>query len=252
MATASTWLPPASTRPMASDAPWRVSSPWSTTSRKARWRCTTPKAMHSSPWKATTAGQARQRTSRCRCASRFPPSRSEKHRRRASRMPSDREPPKGCATRPVLRVERGVATPDDDRLAEEVPVAMHFDGEPFAVMMATPTDLEDFARGFALTEGRVGSVTDIERIDVQEVLEGITVNIRTAKTCRSRFSGDGSPPHPSPQGSAGIADEIGSYKGTVGDDEGIAGKAGSHKERLLPGRSGCGICGSRELEDVVR
>jgi len=167
-------------------------------------------------------------------------------------MPSDREPPKGCATRPVLRVERGVATPDDDRLAEEVPVAMHFDGEPFAVMMATPTDLEDFARGFALTEGRVGSVTDIERIDVQEVLEGITVNIRTAKTCRSRFSGDGSPPHPSPQGSAGIADEIGSYKGTVGDDEGIAGKAGSHKERLLPGRSGCGICGSRELEDVVR
>jgi FdhD protein len=132
-------------------------------------------------------------------------------------------------------VERGVATPDDDRLAEEVPVAMHFDGEPFAVMMATPTDLEDFARGFALTEGRVGSVTEIERIDIQEVLEGITVNVRTAKTCRSRFSGEPGSPHPSPEGFAGIADEI-----------------GSHKERLLPGRSGCGICGSRELEDVVR
>lgn len=133
-----------------------------------------------------------------------------------------------------------MATPDDDRLAEEVPVAIHFDGEPFAVMMATPLDLEDFARGFALTEGRVGSLAEIERIDVQEVLEGITVNIRTSKTCRSRFSGEGllpqSPPQPSPQGSAGIADEIGSY----------------NKERLLPGRSGCGICGSRELEDVVR
>ena len=160
-------------------------------------------------------------------------------------MPSDRAPPKGCATRPVLRVERGVATPDDDRLAEEVPIAMHFDGEPFAVMMATPTDLEDFARGFALTEGRVGSVADIERIDVQEVLEGITVNVRTAKTCRSRFSGEGSSPQPSPDRSAGIADEIGSYNST-------AGEIGSHKERLLPGRSGCGICGSRELEDVVR
>jgi FdhD protein len=132
-------------------------------------------------------------------------------------------------------VERGVATPDDDRLAEEIPVAMHFDGEPFAVMMATPTDLEDFARGFALTEGRVGSVTEIERIDIQEVLEGITVNVRTSKTCRSRFSGEPGSPHPSPEGFAGIADEIGSYK-----------------ERLLPGRSGCGICGSRELEDVVR
>jgi FdhD protein len=160
-------------------------------------------------------------------------------------MSSERQPPKGCATRPVLRVERGVATPDDDRLAEEVPVAMHFDGEPFAVMMATPTDLEDFARGFALTEGRVGSVAEIERIDVQEVLEGITVNVRTAKTCRSRFSGDGSSPRTSTEGAAGMADEIGSY-------EGIAGGAGSHKERLLPGRSGCGICGSRELEDVVR
>jgi FdhD protein len=156
-------------------------------------------------------------------------------------------------------VERGVATPDDDRLAEEVPVAMHFDGEPFAVMMATPTDLEDFARGFALTEGRVGSVTEIERIDIQEVLEGITVNVRTSKTCRSRFSGEPGSPHPSPEGFAGIADEIGSYNsnadeiGPTADEIGpTADDIGSHKERLLPGRSGCGICGSRELEDVVR
>ncbi|APG03148.1 formate dehydrogenase family accessory protein FdhD [Luteibacter rhizovicinus DSM 16549] len=154
-------------------------------------------------------------------------------------MPSDRHVPTGTATRPVLRVERGIASADDDRLAEEVPVAMHVDGEPFAVMMATPMDLEDFARGFALTEGRVGSIDEIERIDVQEVLEGITVNIRTAKTCGSRFSGDGSLPRESPDRSAGIADEIGSYK--------------EHAlPRQLPGRSGCGICGSRELEDVVR
>ena len=81
-------------------------------------------------------------------------------------MQSDRPSPKGSATRPVLRVERGIATSDDDRLAEEVPIAMHVDGDPFAVMMATPLDLEDFARGFALTEGRVGSIDDIERIDV--------------------------------------------------------------------------------------
>jgi FdhD protein len=177
-------------------------------------------------------------------------------------MPSDRPMPRGTATRPVLRVERGVATSDDDRLAEEVPVAMHVDGEPFAVMMATPIDLEDFARGFALTEGRVVSIAEIERIDVQEVLEGITVNIRTTKTCRSRlddnpatdetcrsrFSGDGSSPEASPKtsperpaGPARIADEPGSHTGP-----------GRHLPRQLPGRSGCGICGSRELEDVVR
>ncbi|SKB31672.1 FdhD protein [Luteibacter sp. 22Crub2.1] len=124
----------------------------------------------------------------------------------------DRPPPAGCATRPVLRYERGQATEDDDRLAEEVPVAMHFDGQPFAVMMATPCDLEDFARGFALTEGRVASIDDIVSVEVSEVLEGITVDVRTVGATR----------------------------------------AGDTRRGELPGRSGCGICGSRELEDVVR
>jgi FdhD protein len=127
----------------------------------------------------------------------------------------------------VLRVERGVATPDDDRLAEEVPVAMHFDGKPFAVMMATPADLEDFARGFALTEGKVDSIVDIEHIEIREVLEGVTVDVRRA------FSA-----------SDAIADIVGSYR----DREAAKDPA----PRELPGRSGCGICGSRELEDVVR
>jgi FdhD protein len=134
-------------------------------------------------------------------------------------MPApDRAPPAGCATRPVLRFERGQRIEDDDRLAEEVPVAMHFNGESFAVMMATPDDLEDFARGFALTEGKVGSLDDIESIEVREVLEGITVDVNTY--------GPGSPVDARPAGDA--------------------------RRRQLPGRSGCGICGSRELEDVVR
>ncbi|WP_448100222.1 formate dehydrogenase accessory sulfurtransferase FdhD [Luteibacter jiangsuensis] len=141
-------------------------------------------------------------------------------------MPPERQPPVGCATRPVVRMERGRRGEDDDRLAEEVPVAMHFDGAPFAVMMTTPADLEDFARGFALTEGRVASMLEIEDIDVREVLEGVVVDVRT---CRSRHGGGGH-----------------SLQSTA-----IADEAGSHT-RELPGRSGCGICGSRELEDVVR
>ena len=133
-------------------------------------------------------------------------------------VPSERTLPAGCATRPVRRFERGRYVESDERLAEEVPVAVHFDGASFAVMMTTPADLEDFARGFALTEGRIGTVRDIVDIEIRHVLEGVVIDVRTrAHVGRSAMSADTAVP-----------------------------------QRELPGRSGCGICGSRELEDVVR
>src|SRR3954469_25880750 len=178
MATGSTSHPSAATRRTASDARWTASRRSTSTSPKVRWRCTTPRAMRSSPSKATTDARVHRRTSRCRCASPHRPCPRPRHRASESPMPPERNPPAGSATRPVLRVERGVATPDEDHLAEEVPVAVHFDGKPFAVMMATPADLEDFARGFALTEGKVDSIADIEGIEVREVLEGMTVDVR--------------------------------------------------------------------------
>ena len=54
----------------------------------------------------------------------------------------------------------------------EVPVALEFNGLSYAVMMATPRDLEDFARGFALTEGLSKAPSDISDIDVAEVDKG--------------------------------------------------------------------------------
>ncbi|WP_137680253.1 formate dehydrogenase accessory sulfurtransferase FdhD [Aurantiacibacter suaedae] len=54
----------------------------------------------------------------------------------------------------------------------EVPVALEFNGLAYAVMMATPSDLEDFARGFALTEGLAQSVDDIADLAVVEVEKG--------------------------------------------------------------------------------
>jgi FdhD protein len=138
-------------------------------------------------------------------------------------------PPAGSATRPVTRYERGRATTDDDRLAEEVPVAVHINGKPFAVMMASPVDLEDFARGFALTENRVGDARDIESIEVHEMLEGITIDVRTRE--------------------AATVTPAATVAELATTDVAPAGPLG---EREIVGRSGCGICGTRELEDVIR
>lgn len=62
----------------------------------------------------------------------------------------------------------------------EVPVALEFNGLAYAVMMATPADLEDFAAGFAIAEGLASSASDITDIAVAEVERGWVV--RTALT----------------------------------------------------------------------
>jgi FdhD protein len=54
----------------------------------------------------------------------------------------------------------------------EAPVALEFNGLAYAVMMATPTDLEDFATGFALCEGLAASPADIADMAVAEVDNG--------------------------------------------------------------------------------
>lgn len=55
----------------------------------------------------------------------------------------------------------GARSPIDRELAEEVPVAVELNGIGYAVMMATPADLEDFAHGFVVAE-RLGAVVDVE------------------------------------------------------------------------------------------
>jgi len=129
-------------------------------------------------------------------------------------MPTDRTGDvEGLARREVIDVTGDAATPLQDRLAEEIPLAIHCDGEPLAVMMVSPGDLEDFAWGFALTELGLAA-DDLVSVAAQAVLEGIRLDLRTRD--------------PRPAGEA------------------------AERRRWLPGRSGCGLCGSRSLEDVVR
>ena len=58
-------------------------------------------------------------------------------------------------------------------IPEETPIAVTFDGSSYAVMMATPQDLEDFAVGFALTEEVIDAPDDIESMEIVESGDGI-------------------------------------------------------------------------------
>lgn len=66
-------------------------------------------------------------------------------------------------------------SPSDRVIAEEVAVAIELDGVGFAVMMATPRDLEDFVVGLLLAEGEIASANDLSSIDVAEVDVGVIV-----------------------------------------------------------------------------
>lgn len=122
-------------------------------------------------------------------------------------------PPPGAARRPVERWRGGRSEPREDHLAEEVPIAFVYNGRPFAVMMATPADLEDFALGFSLSEGIVAGPGEVRIESVQSLLEG--VEIRLAIPERRR-------------------------------------RALARRRRSLSGRSGCGLCGSALLEAAMR
>lgn len=121
----------------------------------------------------------------------------------------------GYAMRRVERWRDGGCEQVDDCVAEEAPVAMHYNGVPFAVMMATPRDLMDFALGFSLSEGLVQSPAQLTHVDVHQHLEGFELAMQVADAAPAAHLEPG-------------------------------------RERLLPGRGSCGVCGTRQLEDAIR
>ncbi|WP_454762995.1 formate dehydrogenase accessory sulfurtransferase FdhD [Cupriavidus campinensis] len=113
----------------------------------------------------------------------------------------------------VRRWRDGGATAEVDHVAEEVPVALEYNGVSHAVMLATPADLEDFALGFSLSEGIVASPRDIYGIDVATRPNGVAVRIEIAS------------------------------------EPFVALRA---RRRALAGRTGCGLCGTESLDEVMR
>jgi FdhD protein len=64
-----------------------------------------------------------------------------------------------------------------DVVAEEVPVALEYNGISHAVMMATPADLEDFALGFSLTEGILQDRSELFDCEIVTAADGIQVQM---------------------------------------------------------------------------
>ncbi|KDP86973.1 MAG: formate dehydrogenase accessory sulfurtransferase FdhD [Pseudomonadales bacterium] len=113
----------------------------------------------------------------------------------------------------VRRWRHGTVTAEEDRLAEELPVALEYNGISHAVMLATPADLDDFAIGFSLSEGIVDSASEIYGIDVEAGAEGVTVKLEIATAAFARLK---------------------------------------TRRRALAGRTGCGLCGIESLGEIMR
>lgn len=115
---------------------------------------------------------------------------------------------------PVYRWSTETAgTSGQDRIAAEVPVALTYNRISHVVMMATPADLEEFGLGFSLTEGLIGSASDLQDIRVIPRDSGLELAMTISEEWVDRLV--------------------------------------THR-RNMAGRTGCGLCGAENLEQALR
>ena len=108
-----------------------------------------------------------------------------------------------------------------DELAEEVPVALEYNGISHAVMLASPADLVDFALGFSLSEGIIESAQELYACEV--------VHDEPAMQGAHRVQGIRVVMHIAAGRFAGL----------------------KNRRRHLAGRTGCGLCGAESLASLA-
>jgi FdhD protein len=115
--------------------------------------------------------------------------------------------------RTVERWHQGQRYVEQDYIAEEVPVSLVYNDIPYVVMLATPTNLEEFALGFSITEGIIHNAEELLASRVYRRADGIEVKLKIPE---HRF------------------------------------QCLSDKGRNLTGRTGCGLCGASTLRQAIR
>lgn len=75
----------------------------------------------------------------------------------------------------------GAATPVTRAVAAETPIAIEINGLGYAVMMATPADLEDFAWGFCRSERLIDTAADLIDATPHEAPRGMILRITLAE-----------------------------------------------------------------------
>lgn len=86
----------------------------------------------------------------------------------------------------LRRTPDGGASAIDRELAVEMPVAIEIDGIGYAVMMATPDALADFATGFCLSERLIDHAGQLTDVDPHEAERGILLRLTLAAEVRDR------------------------------------------------------------------
>jgi len=112
-----------------------------------------------------------------------------------------------------FRVNDSGVIPRDAAIAAEVPVALAYNGVSHVVMMATPSDLVDFALGFSLSEGILADANELLDLEIEEGETGIRVSMMITQERFARLK---------------------------------------ERRRNLTGRTGCGLCGVDDLTQVAR